>query len=100
MDIARPLQTSPLQIECPHCGRIEDDDYESIDSDLLIDSRCSGCGQAYAIAVMECSECGAECLFAWMQAPSAKRFAALRCESCSRSYHGHETLPTSTTHTA
>ena len=100
MDIARLVQTSPLQIECPHCGQVEDDEYESIDSNLLIDAHCSGCGQAYAIAVMECSACGAECLFGWMRLPSPTQYAELRCASCSRRYHDHETLPASTTHTA
>lgn len=100
MDIARPVQTSPLQIECPHCGQVEDDDYESIDSNLLIDVRCSECRRTYAIAVMECSQCCAECLFAWMQRPSPVRFAELRCQNCSHGYDNHETLSTSTTHTA
>lgn len=100
MDIARPVQTSPLQIECPHCGRVEDDEYELLDGNLLIDARCCGCRQTYTLAVMECSACSTETLFGWTQPPSAKRFAELRCANCSRSYHDHETFPASTTHIA
>jgi len=98
MDIARPVQSSPLQFECPHCALVEDDEYELLDSDLPIDVRCSGCDRSYTVAVMECDACGAECLFSWMLHPAAEVFAQLGCVACGRRYRDHETFPASTAH--
>lgn len=96
MDIARPVQSSPLQVECPHCGQADDDDFESLDDDVLYDMRCSRCSHVFCIAVMDCRACGAECLFCWMQRPTIDRFKQLNCETCDLPYRDHETLTAST----
>lgn len=90
MDVARLVTGSTLQTECPHCGNVETDEYESLDGDVLLDLRCVNCSQTFFIAVMQCEGCAGESLFGWMRRPTSDRFEDLSCAACSRPYRDHE----------
>ena len=98
MDIARPITESTLQVECPHCGHVEDDEYESLDSDRLLDLSCADCGGSFHAAILQCRACAAESLFSWMQRPAYGQFEHLRCGACSQPYRDHEAASASTDH--
>lgn len=92
MDIARPVQSSTLQVECPQCGHPESDDYDVLDINRVVELRCVECRSAFAAAVMECAACGEEALFCWRQKPARERMCVLRCLTCGDTYRDHETL--------
>jgi hypothetical protein len=90
MDITRAITESTVQVECPHCGHVEDDEYECLESDRLLDLRCPACGRSFYLALMQCQACAAESLSSWMRRPSSERFEHLRCLACSQPYRDHE----------
>lgn len=100
MDIARPINASVLQIECPHCGLVEEDDYELLAGNVTVEVRCCGCNRTYTAAVMQCTKCDGESVFCWSQPPAGERFARLRCTICDHGYLDHETFSTSPAGTA
>ena len=91
MDITRPLKSSPLTVECPHCAQVVDDDFELLDGDRLLPLRCGGCGGEFHAAIMECRACAAESFFSWTHRPTPDRFDHLACEACQTPYQDHET---------
>ena len=93
MDITRPLKSSPLAVECPHCSQVEDDGFELLDGNRLQALRCGGCEREFHVAIMECRACGCECLFSWTRRPRPDRFEDLMCETCQQPYQDHETAP-------
>ena len=92
MDIARPIESSTLQVECPHCGQLDDDDLDVISSNVVYDMRCAGCTRLFALAVMDCQTCGREYYFGWIRRPFDADVAKLRCSACDARYADHEAL--------
>lgn len=90
MDISQAVTGSTLQVACPHCGNVEDDEYECLDSDRLLDLSCAACGQLFYVAIMQCQACAAESLSSWMRRPSSEQFEHLRCAACDQPYRDHE----------
>ena len=82
MDIVRFVRTPSVRIECPHCGQVEEDAFELFDDDSLQQMRCTACDHEFFVDVMECSVCGRERLFSWMERPAADKLVPLVCSRC------------------
>jgi len=95
MDISCLVKSSLLKPRCAHCGHREDDGYESLDDQALLDIHCSGCRRAYVIAVLECDHCGEESLFSWTSSPTPDQFAQLNCVGCRQPLRDDETFDAS-----
>jgi transcription elongation factor Elf1 len=90
MDVCRAVESSPLQVECPHCSHVEDDEFELLDQDQVQGMHCANCGHDFYFVIMECAGCGTECVFSWMRRPESARFEHLTCASCGQPYRHHE----------
>src|SRR5947208_2416444 len=88
--IVRRSESESFEIECPHCGRSEEDEYEVIPQGSLQSMHCVGCHAEFHFAVMDCEACGAEHFLAWKRAPTADTFERLACSACGRRYVEHE----------
>lgn len=95
MDIGCLVKSSLLKPRCAHCGHREDDGYESLDDQTLLNMRCSNCRSVYVIAVLECDHCGAESLFSWARCPTTDEFAQLHCIGCRKPIRDDETIDAS-----
>lgn len=90
MDISWSVESCSLQVECPHCGHLEDDEWESLDNDQLHQVRCANCGHTFHIGIAECTVCGNESVFSWASRPMSDWMSRQRCTGCSRPLHDHE----------
>lgn len=90
MDTSNSVETPILQIECPHCGDTETDDFEALTSDEVHKIPCAACREHFCLAIMDCEHCGAERLFRWMEPPPADVISRLHCGQCRRRYVHHE----------
>lgn len=96
MDISCIVKSSLLKPRCAHCGhREEDDGYESLEEQTLVEVHCSSCGRQYFIAVLECDHCAEESLFGWTSRPTPDHFAQLSCVRCRQLLRDDETVDAS-----
>lgn len=93
MDTCRPVTTSAVRIECPYCGRLDEDDLEILDNDKLHEVRCADCEHQFNVAIMECWSCGDEHVFCWQRRLTEDQFEHLICENCKKPYFDHEAVP-------
>jgi transcription elongation factor Elf1 len=90
MDISRSVEAAAASVECPHCGHVEADDYDVLDTDCVYQLRCVECARQFHLAILECPGCEGEGLFAWAQPPLPERMARLACVHCGQRYKDHE----------
>jgi transcription elongation factor Elf1 len=70
-----------LQVSCPHCNAVEDDDLEVLESNRPLQLRCGLCSQAFSMLIRECALCSQETVHTWRDAQSNR--SALDCTTCS-----------------
>lgn len=85
-----------VEVECPHCGAIEHDDLEVLESDCLTRLHCRSCSGHYFMLIAECSLCGEEAVRTWIRKPQSVRAAQSHlCPNCQAAGHSDEALPKS-----
>jgi transcription elongation factor Elf1 len=47
MDLENPPEIAGIAITCPHCGRVETDDFEVLNLDEVHAITCDGCKQRF-----------------------------------------------------
>ena len=69
---------------------MEDDEFELLDGDRVLEMKCGNCGHQFYVAIMDCAHCGTECTFSWTRRPTADAIEHLSCEACNQPYQDHE----------
>jgi transcription elongation factor Elf1 len=80
-----------LQLRCPRCEHLHEDDYESIDGDVIGEMRCEACGTNFGFVVALCPGCEAETAFTWRATASPPVYRNWACTRCRMAPNKHET---------
>jgi hypothetical protein len=73
-----------VQLKCPFCAAIEDDDFECLDVQTIDKRRCDTCNKPYHYLIYECRHCAHETVVTWAQPVSPTTLGLVTCESCGR----------------
>jgi transcription elongation factor Elf1 len=82
MDLENPPEIAGIAITCPHCGRVETDDFEVLNLDEVHAITCDGCKQRFHLVIAECSRCGDETVLTWPTIPTPAQIRQASCARC------------------
>lgn len=90
MDLVETPADSAVQVVCPHCGRVDVDEFELLTLDEIHALTCDVCACRFHLALFECAHCGEETISAWATVPTPTQIQALSCRTCGHRLHDDE----------
>ena len=90
MDLENPPENAGIVITCPHCGRVETDDYEVLNLDEVHAIACDGCKQRFHLVIAECWRCGDEAVLTWPTVPTPVQLRQASCARCGSRLTDHD----------
>jgi len=90
MDLENPPEIAGIAITCPHCGRVETDDFEVLNLDEVHAITCDRCKQRFHLVIAECSRCGDETVLTWPTAPTPRQVTQASCARCGSQLIDHD----------
>ncbi len=70
MDLDEAPALAGISITCPHCGRVDVDDFELLDLEEMHAVACDACKRQYHLTIAECDHCGEESVLTWTTVPT------------------------------
>ena len=90
MDIFRQLFDAALEIECPHCGHREPDDFEVTAPNVVTQTQCQNCARCFHFALLECEACDDEFIVSCTTRAAAISRLVPMCLLCQQEGDHHE----------
>lgn len=90
MDVYKPLLGATLDIECPHCGHCEPDEFEVTEPGKVTQTQCPDCARSFHFALLECEICGDEYIVSCTEHSVAMARLLAVCSPCLNKGVGHE----------
>ena len=81
---------TPLAFECPRCGQVARDEFETLDTMTSTDWKCGRCARPFNVLLWECPGCAAENMAVAMDASEQVDPKDLTCPRCGRWCIDHE----------
>lgn len=82
MDIHKLLTDATLDIECPHCGHCEADEFEVTAPGDVTQTQCQNCARCFHFVLLECEACGDEYIVSCTERLVAMARLAALCMPC------------------
>lgn len=94
MDIFRQLFDAALEIECPHCGHREPDDFEITAPNVVTQTQCQNCERCFHFGLLECEACDGEFIVSCTARAAAIARLSPVCLMCEQEGAHHEDFDT------
>jgi hypothetical protein len=88
--VTEPVVGSTLQLRCPRCEHLNDDEYEALNCDVVGEMGCEACGATFGYVVALCPACEGETAFTWRNLGSAPAYKTWHCACCRKQLGQHE----------
>jgi transcription elongation factor Elf1 len=89
MDLDEAPAFAGIRITCPHCGRVEIDDFELFDLEEMHAVACDACKRQYHLTIAECENCGEESVLTWTSVPTPGQISLATCVHCGNRFTNH-----------
>lgn len=83
---------SALQFQCPRCGHLEQDEFETIDTASPTDWRCGDCHRLFSVLLAECENCASETVSVALASNEQRTVAEMVCQCCGKPCLHYEEL--------
>ena len=89
MDLDEAPAIGGISITCPHCGRVDVDDFELLDLEEMHAVACDACKRQYHLTIAECDHCGEESVLTWTTVPTPEQISLATCVHCGNRFSNH-----------
>jgi len=89
MDLDEAPAIAGISITCPHCGRVDVDDFELLDLEEMHAVACDACKRQYHLTIAECDHCGEESVLTWTTVPTPEQISLATCVHCGNRFSNH-----------